>query len=786
MYKTILFFLTSMLLSGAIGAQKRGYEQTLRGTVRDADTQQALEGVNVILDPGQNKIITVTDDNGQFVFENVSVGRHDVAAVRLGYHPLFRNNVSVGTGHQTVLTLDMTVQIIETEEVVVEGSNNRLNADNEMAVVSARRFSVEETERYAGSLGDPSRMAANFAGVMSVSDQRNDIIIRGNSPSGLLWRLEGIEIPNPNHFAAMGTTGGPVSMLNNNLLTNSDFYSGAFPAEYGNAVSGVFDLNMRKGNNQAYEHTAQIGFNGFELGTEGPFTKKSKASYLANYRYSTYGVMNRLGFNDGTGSALPEYQDLTFHLNFPLQKGRISLIGLGGKSDIELLSDDTEASSYDVVGADTYFGSETGVLGLSHVHYLSEKSKLHTTLSAQSFRTYTILDSVADDDSRYLYYHNDLRETKYSINTKFYSRINTKNIFSGGLTYDYFDIGFIDSVKVSGEDRFERNTDMQGDFSLLRAYAEWKHRFTDNLSFYTGVHGMYLALNDHYAIEPRAGINWDFWDKQRLSLGLGMHSQVPNHLSFFLLNPQDDGTVLYSNEHLGFLKSDQIVLAYEIYPHRDLRIKTELYYQSLSEVPVSEEFEWYSLLNEGAGFATGLPDSMVNNGSGTNYGIELTAEKMFHKNYYFLVTASLYESNYKGYDGIERNTVFNGNFVFNLLGGYEFKTGSNSLLAFDLRGVWAGGQRIMPLDEQASMAEGEAVYIFEEAFEERYDDYMKLDARISFKLNYAKYSHEWGLDLQNVTNEKNIFRRAYNPTTNEIQTDYQNGFYPMMLYRFRF
>ena len=770
----------------AVSAQEGAYKQTLRGTLRDIDTQRPVEGATVVLLFDDKQEDRLSDAEGAFMFENVPVGRHDIIVMHSNYKARELSNIRVGSGHESVLEIFLTVQLVEVDEVVVEGGSDKLNAENEMAMVSARSFSVEETERYAGSLGDPSRMAANFAGVMSVSDQRNDIIIRGNSPTGLLWRLEGIEIPNPNHFAAMGTTGGPVSMLNNNLLTNSDFYTGAFPAEFGNAYAGVFDLKMRKGNIREYEHTAQIGFNGIELGTEGPFSKTGKASYLANYRYSTNGFMNRLGFDDGTGASRPEYQDLTFHLNFPLPKGRLSLIGLGGKSYIELISDDGDAASYDVVGADTYFGSEMGVTGLSHVHYISDNSRLHTTFSAQILRSNTLLDSVREDESRYLFYYSDFTESKYSISSDFNHRFNSKNIFTIGVRADYFSLMLQDSVKVSGEDRYNIMTNTDGNFTSLRGFTELKHRFTDKLSAYTGAHFLFFDINNDYNIEPRFALNWELNRRHTLNFGLGMHSQLPTHIAFFMRNKQNDGTVLYSNKQLEMIKSNQAVLGYEVFPVSTFRIKTELYYQALSNVPVSEEFPWFSLLNEGAGFATIMPDSMTNKGTGENYGVEITAEKLFRNNYYFLMTASFYESKYKGYDGIERNSVFNGNFVLNALGGYEFKTGANSALAIDLRTVWAGGQRIMPIDLEASVAEGEAVYIYENAFENRYDDYIKLDVRISFKLNNKKSSHEWGLDLQNVTNRKNIFRQAYNPRAEDLQTDYQTGFFPMMLYRFRF
>ena len=247
-------------------------------------------------------------------------------------------------------------------EVVVKASAKKAEAQNELAMVSARTFSVEETERFAGSLGDPARMVANYAGVMTQNDSRNDIIIRGNSPSGVLWRMEGIEIPNPNHFGAQGTTGGPVSMVNNNLLTNSDFLTGAFPAEYGNALAGAFDLNLRSGNSTEHEFTGQVGFNGFELGAEGPLLKLKNgqnASYLANYRYSTLEVIDKMGFNVGTGAAIPEYQDITFLVDVPGTKtGRIKLFGLWGKSFIALGRDlsDTAENQYNPRGAATDFG----------------------------------------------------------------------------------------------------------------------------------------------------------------------------------------------------------------------------------------------------------------------------------------------------------------------------------------------------------------------------------------------------------------------------------------------
>jgi len=188
--------------------------------------------------------------------------------------------VVLTTGKETVLNIELEESAVQGQEVVISAEIDKTKSNNKMATVSSRIFSTEEASRYAGSRGDPARMAANFAGVSGANDSRNDIIVRGNSPLGILWRLNGLDIPNPSHFGSMGSSGGPISILNNNTLDNSDFMTGAFPADYGNATAGVFDLKMRSGNNEKYEFLGMVGFNGFEIGAEGPFSKKRKTPHL--------------------------------------------------------------------------------------------------------------------------------------------------------------------------------------------------------------------------------------------------------------------------------------------------------------------------------------------------------------------------------------------------------------------------------------------------------------------------------------------------------------------------
>ncbi len=770
--------------------------QTVRGKIIDSDSGWPIPGATVVIlnsDPIQG---TVSDMEGEFKIENVTVGRHNISIKFLGFQSATLSNIMVESGKETVLEIPLQESTIETEEVVVNGSPGKGEAQNEMALVSVRSFSVEETERYAGSLGDPSRMAANFAGVSSVSDQRNDIIIRGNSPTGLLWILDGVIIPNPNHFGALGTTGGPVSMLNNNLLNNSDFFTGAFPAQYGNALSGVFDLQMRSGNNQKYEFLGQVGFNGFEVGAEGPFSANSKASFLINFRYSTLELLNKMGVDFGTGASVPQYKDLSFKVNIPTKKGKISLFGIGGLSHIDLISnpEDSTSSSFGVAGTNTYFGSDMGVTGLTHLHFFNPSTRLETTISAQGTRVTTTVDSLMKDNTTFPFYRDNSSEVKYGFSTVLKKKFNAKNNARIGFNTDFYHISFLDSVKTSifqtidnpSLEEYQTLTDSKDNFVLSQLYAEWQHRPSDALSLYAGFHAQHFELNGSMTAEPRLSVKWTAAPRHSFHAGLGMHSVLQPHKLYFVQTKLEDGTILKTNTDLGFSKSNQAVLGYDFRMTENFRIKTEVYYQQLSNIPVSPTYYRYSALNEGADFANPTIDSLVNEGTGTNYGVELTIEKFYSNNYYFLVTTSFFESKYKGYDKVERNTAFNGNFVANALVGYEFKIGKNNSLSIDFKTVMAGGKRKIPLLLEASILAGKAVYDYEESYKTRYDNYSKIDIRIGFKMNSKRFSQEWALDIQNLTNNKNVFQEGYNPQTQKIQTDYQTGIFPMMLYRIRF
>lgn len=761
--------------------------QTFRGRVLDKYTEQPLPGATVIITSFEPVKGTVTGIDGEFRFDKLPLGRLSAKVTMIGYNPAILDNMLLGSSHELVLEINLEEQVYTINEVMVRPAERKDQAINEMAVVSARSFTIDETERYAGSLGDPSRMATNYAGVSSASDQRNDIIIRGNSPLGLLWRLEGLEIPNPNHFGTLGSTGGPISMLNNNQLSNSDFYTSAFPAEYGNALAGVFDLKMRSGNNQKHEFMGQVGFNGFELGGEGPFSANKKASYLVNFRYSTLELLKAAGMDFGTGSAVPKYKDLSFKMNFPTKHGKMSIFGIGGTNNIAMLDSEGGDAQYGFSGTDLYNNNMMGVFGINHVHHINTSAHITSIVAVSGIDTEVRLYELGDEIETEAV-SEEMYEVKYTISSKYSKKFSSSNYLNTGFTADFYNVFYRGLEYEKWLQDYYKYLDASGNTGMGRIYAEWQHRFSNELTINTGVHGSYFFLNGSKAVEPRLGLKWKFTEKQSLNFGTGLHSQIQMKGVYFNQAIIDTTNKVYSrtNEDLDLTRSIHFVAGYDLLLGQEHRLKAEVYYQKIYDAPVASQRPEFSLISQGSGFSFLVYDDMQNTGTGENKGVELTLEKFLHNGFYYLLTASLFDSGYRGYDGIWRNSAFSNNFVINALSGYEWKLGSKSLLALDLKMVYAGGNRYLEIDEEKSRMRDGVWYKWDQAYEKRYPDYFRLNGRITFRLNRSRMHHEWALDLQNMTNHRNVFVQNWNNEAEELSTAYQMSFMPMVTYRIYF
>lgn len=765
--------------------------QTVRGTVLDQQSEMPLIGVTVELLGSTEATGTVTDVDGSFELNNVPVGRQVFQFSYLGFEPVTIPNVVVTAGKEVSLDVSMSESLVQLNEVVVIGTVAKDKAGNELATISARQFTLEEVTRYSGARNDAARMAANFAGVNINDDSRNDIVVRGNSPTGLLWRLEGIPIPNPNHFSTLGTTGGPVSALNTNLLKNSDFLTSAFPSEYGNALSGVFDISFRSGNKENFEGTAQLAaFSGLEGMFEGPINKEKNSSFLVAYRHSFIALAESLNLDFGT-DATPNYKDLSFKVDLPKSKiGNVSFFGIGGRSDINFLGAELDDSDfYGETDQNSYITSEFGVIGMNHRLLLNETSYLRTTISAsRSANTYKE-ERIFEDETTREQVDLDDGTNRYSINSYFNKKYNARHTLRVGILAEMQNAFSNVKDRETSPDWIQVR-DFDENMFLLQGYAQTQYRLNENITLNGGLHTQYLTFNDSWAIEPRAAINYHITPKQTISLGYGMHNQMQPIPMYFYLSQLPDGSYVRSNENLDFTESNQFVLGYDLKIGNSWRVKAETYYQAINDVPVQSEPGTFSMLNAGADFVFPEEGFLVNDGTGKNYGFELTLEKFFSNNYYVLMTGSVFESKYTGSDGIERNTAFNNNYTFNFLAGREFPLGKDgrNALTFDTKFTTAGGRYYTPVDLEASAAMGEQVLRNDLAFTEQFDPYMRWDVKIGYRTNSKKrkMSQQFFLDFQNVTNKENIFAYRYNRARNEIQKATQIGFFPDILWRLQF
>lgn len=764
--------------------------QTIKGTVLDKQSQQPMPGVIVSILDIQPSKQALSDANGKYKLNDIQPGRYDIKVSYPGYKEQVLSNIVVTSGKETVLDVAIEEMVTEVADVVITAKKNNMN--NELTTVSGRSFSMEDVNRYAGGRSDPARLASNFAGVSSPDDSRNDLVIRGNSPVGVLWRIEGLNISNPNHFSTIGTTGGPVSAINTNLLRNSDFITSAFPSEYGNANAGVFDLGLRNGNTDKREHTFQFGaLTGIEFVTEGPISKEKNASYLIGYRYGFAGAAQAIGLPIGT-AATPYYQDISFKVNTGTSKfGRFTFFGIGAVSSIDFLHDKIDSSDlFADPTRDSHFTSQIALFGIKHYIRVNDKSYFNTVIGANYAGSNYLQDSINPTNDPVRTIENKTQRMTYSLNTSFNAKINSKLFFKTGFIGEAMNIylRYINRENSPVWKEYWNTNELTG---LLQAYVHTKYNFSDKLTMNLGLHSQFLTLNQSTSIEPRFGLKYQASQKGSITFGYGMHSQMQPLDSYFFQSVDNAGNTVQSNKEMGFTKSQHLVIGYELLPWKDWRFKTEIYYQYLNNVPVESFSSSYSMLNAGASFYPNNHINLVNKGTGENYGIELTIEKFFSKGYYGLLTGSVYEANYTGSDHVKRNTAFNGQYVYNVLIGKEFKVGAakRNAITMDVKFTHAGGRFYTPVDLALSQLFHEQILKGDDyAFTEKYPDFMRMDVKIGFTLNAKKkkIAQSWFFDVNNVTNRKNIFAERYNPVTNGINTAYQIGFFPNFVYKIQF
>ncbi len=742
------------------------YGQVVNGILIDSDSKNPVPFVTIKSDTSN---FVYSDSTGFFSLNTKKIGRVSISFSRIGYQPLEIKNVLTSAGKQTEVFVELKSLIFELAEVVVKN-------DSKLSSLNSKTLNIDQTNRYAGTWGDPARMAQSFAGVSSVNDESNELVIRGNSPKGLLWTIEGIEVPSPNHFSSEGASGGIISVLNTNTIRNSRFYTSAFPANYGNALSGVFDIRLKTGNKFKRESSLNINLLGIDLNSEGNFSKKKSGSYLFNYRFTNTKLLRQIGVVKALNVATPKFQDITFKINIPMKNQTVSIWGIGGENT----SDYSISSFLELKNWSNFFAS-----GINYNRQLNKNSSLESIVSYSGYEYYFERNQKFEDQNE-----SKLSNLAYQflrISNIFYSKINSKNSLQIGsvFTNSYY--------QLRGQNEFEflellisakdSNLSEKDNTFIFQNHFLWNARFLKNTINF-GLNNSIFILNKKFLIEPRLNFSHEFTDRLSLNIGLGLHSRLEPISIYLYKNNQTLNGKNVQNKHLPPSQSFHKSIGISSFVNdKKIKLTLEAYHQSLFSIGVGDSnilpgSGHISILNQ-MNATSLLP--LIPSGKGINYGLELTLERDLNKGYYFNYTTSIYRSLFS----IDRTnwlpSKFDNRYVLNFLTGKEWQIGEN-LFNINFRSTWAGGIRNYPLEIVNSVP----LYYTSDGFSRSLKDYIRLDLKFNYTLNFHKTTSTFSIDLNNLINRKNPLTEIYNPVSKQIETINQLGFLPMLNYRFNF
>lgn len=741
----------------------------VRGKVVDQLSKKPVEGMDVKLSNSENLKEAITDASGNFDIQ-APVGRYKLVCYG-GEYKTYEQEVLVISGHESNLTILISPALHTLKEVEVTSSTMQDIPGN------VRSLSIEKTLRVPANFFDPVRVITAYPGVVAANDQANAIIVRGNSPNGLLWRLNGLDMVNPNHLANAGTmsdipaaNGGGVNILSAQMLDKTDFYVGGFPSNYGNAVAGVVDMKMREGSYEKMQYTAQASLIGLDFAVEGPVGYNN--SFVANYRYSTVGLLSNLGVNFGDEAIT--FQDLSFSsVNNFKKGGSLSFFGFFGASRNKFESPDEreeDKDRYDIDYSSLTFGLGTnfskpvgkGELVIGALYSSLDQSRDESVVAEIPNNFQSIEENYAIDQSI------------FSSTAKYKVGIGEKSQLETGFLVNYYDNKFDGDVlrgcESCGLYGFVYSEASSG--FLIQPYTHITSEMNPNFTIDAGIRYLTYTYNSTSSLEPRVNLRF----KPKAS------TQV--NFSYSLVSQQQLPQLYAVNKDLELTKSRQIDLTLKQLLKNDLTITGGLFYQGLYDVPVSSVQPAFSAINMLEGFA---PPFLESEGTGSNYGFDFTIEKLFYSSHYFLFGGSYYESKYKGADGVERDSRWNGNYTINSTYGKEWtKKEKNRTIGLSTRLLYIGGLRESEIDEGLSQASGETYYDRTNPYSKKLPDYFRLDLRLSFRKNKPKYTRTFAIDIQNLTSQQNESYHYYDLLQQKIVTKFQLGIIPVLVYRIDF
>jgi hypothetical protein len=763
--------------------------QTIKGVISDSDSGKPLEGANISFAASNFSGGTISDSSGYFRL-TVPVGRVLLKVSHIGYYEREIDAVQVGSGKAVDIRVELEEISYQTAEININAGERQWLTPKSGA--SVKKLQSEDAARFAGGYFDPLRMVANMAGVTSAnSDESNEIVIRGNSPRYLQWRLEGFEIPNPNHLAnGQASSSGAYSAISTNVLSNFDFYTGSFPPEFGNALSGIMDLYLREGNRDKHEKGFQLSVVGAELALEGPIGKEQKNSYLFNLRYANFNFLKYLNVIDPADlSIVPSSFDLALKACFnstPL--GNFEVFGLAtqsqaGDAQVRNIDEIKSGENDDFLERDAMIS--TGIV--NSFHFKNGKTFLRTQLGYSFSKenwdegfTDTLLVHTATEKE-------DFRTSFLTFSSSLSHKASPTLFFKAGVEYRYT-IAQMYANRYVSPTQTDTLLDNQGSANRGNAYLLLKWKPLPQMEITPGFNCSYSGLTREILFEPRVGIHFLLTDNQAFNLGTGFHSCAEPMPIYYYRVKINNTLRQVANSELNQTRAFHLTAGYrKIFPGK-IHLSIEAYLQSLTNVPVADDIKsQYSILNA----AQGLPDrKLVNTGEGKNKGIEITLDKGFSGGYYFLATLSLFDSKYLAPDKVWYPSYYNSKFTSNFVAGKEFVVGKKrqNLLGINIRNMLRGGYRYTPVWESKSHEKKRIIYDTSKTYHAQLPAFNRVDFGLSYRINKPKTSYIFAADIQNLLNRHNVYRYTFRYTDKTVvQTARQGiGIVPLLSVRVEF
>lgn len=758
-------------------------QQAIIGVVKENFTEKPLENVHVNLLAGETRIAqTTTNEKGRFMFEHVAVGHYELAFSHLSFIPFTQPGVEVNAAYPTHIEAKMDLSMVDLKEITIFPPKERGTSSNRMALLSSYSIDAVDARKLAGSLDDPARVAGLLPGVASYKGfSANFISIRGNSPRGFKYYLEGVELPNPTHFARIGSSGGTFTIFSMHLMGKSDFFSGAFPAEYGDATAGVMDVRFREGGTNDHQYMMKLGTLGIDLASEGPLNRKKSSSYVANYRYAVVGLGRLFGL-----ATQPVYQDISFNLNLPLSsKSKLKVFGIAGMSDRERPSvSDPLNWTEDLDRYRLNLGSKMATIGSNYSLRASENSVFGMTMMAGVSEQYDNKHYIFDDLVMRARQINETASVPISFTTSLKHKFgkhhsNKTGVALNAAWHDWQALKYNMATDV-----LDTLVTGSGHSVTTKAYTSSTFNLTYRWKVNIGVNWLYHSVNKKQAIEPRAGISFLINDNNKISFAYGRHSQAEHFATYRFQFTDSTGKITFPNRNLDFIRSDHFILGWKSRLFSNHRLVLEVYYQQLMNVPV-EPGGTFSTIN-----LKELDElrALENTGSGRNFGIDVGLERFEENGLYYMLNGSLFRSYYTAGDRVERPSTFDLGYISRFLLGKEYSIGKDkqNFLGWNTNFSVMGGQAYTPIDLDASRAALETIYNESAAYSEREDALLFLDLTVTFRKNKKSSSTLWSLQLKNLFANGNALYREYDSVTDKEVTIPSTGFFPNISYKISF